>query len=231
MQPETASIRPLADDSAAGWPYRAARRYYRPELDLLRLFAFLLVFLSHVVPGEQSFFQQAGVPHAAAALIIAGSAGGSFGVDLFFSLSSFLITTLLIRESNECGKINVRRFYVRRMLRIWPLYFAFLFLAPPIAAHILPGEDLPVKYLIAFVFLSGNWACAAWGFPHSVAAPLWSVSIEEQFYLSWPLILRWSVRHLALVAAALLLVASAARVSGLARCHPSANLVQHIRTA
>jgi peptidoglycan/LPS O-acetylase OafA/YrhL len=189
----------------------AQRRYYRPELDLLRLFAFLLVFLSHVVPGEPSFFQQAGIPPAAAAVIIAACAGGSFGVDLFFALSSFLITTLLIRESSEWGTINVRRFYVRRMLRIWPLYFAFLFLAPALAAHIVAGENLPLKYLLAFVFLAGNWACVAWGFPHSVTAPLWSVSIEEQFYLSWPLILRGSMRHLALVASALLVVSFVTR--------------------
>jgi peptidoglycan/LPS O-acetylase OafA/YrhL len=95
--------------------------YYRPELDVLRFFAFFMVFLSHVVPGDEAFFGQLHVPRAAADLIIGMAAGGAFGVDLFFALSSFLITTLLLREHSECGAIDVPSFYVRRILRIWPL--------------------------------------------------------------------------------------------------------------
>ena len=103
-----------------------APRYYRPELDVLRLFAFFIVFLSHVVPGDETFFARAHIAPEIAELIIAAAVGGAFGVDLFFALSSFLITSLLLRERNLCGNIDVSRFYVRRILRIWPLYFAFL---------------------------------------------------------------------------------------------------------
>ena len=110
-----------------------APRYYRPELDVLRLFAFFMVFLSHVVPGDQTFFARAHIAPEIAALIIAASAGGAFGVDLFFALSSFLITSLLLRERKFCGNIDVPRFYVRRILRIWPLYFAFLLSASILA--------------------------------------------------------------------------------------------------
>jgi peptidoglycan/LPS O-acetylase OafA/YrhL len=186
--------------------------YYRPELDVLRFFAFVMVFLSHVVPGDEAFFGQLHVPRAAADLIIGMAAGGAFGVDLFFALSSFLITTLLLRERSECGAIDVPSFYVRRILRIWPLYFVFLFIAIPLLRYAMPDEHMPVKYIVAFALLSGNWACAAWGYPHSVASPLWSVSIEEQFYLSWPLIMRRWIRHLTAAAFVLLALAFIVRV-------------------
>lgn len=170
------------------------QRYYRPELDILRFFAFFLVFLSHVVPGTAN------------PLLVAVAAGGAFGVDLFFALSSFLITTLLLREQHACGTIDVSSFYLRRILRIWPLYFAFLLIVVPLVRYVLPNDDMPLKYTAAFALLAGNWACALWGYPHTVAGPLWSVSIEEQFYLSWPLIMRRWIRHLTVVALTLLAV-------------------------
>jgi peptidoglycan/LPS O-acetylase OafA/YrhL len=186
--------------------------YYRPELDILRFFAFFMVFLSHVVPGDEAFFAQLYIPPAVAHLLIGMAAGGAFGVDLFFALSSFLITTLLLREHNERASIDVASFYARRILRIWPRYFAFLFIVVPLAQHALPDDNMPMKYIAAFALLSGNWACVAWGYPHSVASPLWSVSIEEQFYLSWPLIMRRWIRHLAAIAVALIAVSFATRL-------------------
>jgi len=185
--------------------------YYQPELDLLRFAAFLMVFLSHVVPGDESFFAQALVPSSVAAVIISTAAGGAFGVDLFFVLSSFLITTLLIRERRVHRSVAVGSFYVRRVLRIWPLYFTFLLVISPLAHYVVPNDRLPTNYLLAFAALSGNWACVAWGYPHSVAGPLWSVSIEEQFYLSWPWIVRRSVRYVTATAAAMLAVSSVSR--------------------
>jgi peptidoglycan/LPS O-acetylase OafA/YrhL len=181
-------------------------RYYRPELDILRFFAFFMVFLSHVVPGDEAFFGQAHIPSRVADLIIAISAGGAFGVDLFFALSSYLITTLLLREREACGTIDVSSFYARRVLRIWPLYFAFLFIMAPLVHYIVPDENMPLRYLLSFALLSGNWAYVLWGYPHSVTGPLWSVSIEEQFYLSWPFVMRRWIHHLTVVAAALLAV-------------------------
>jgi peptidoglycan/LPS O-acetylase OafA/YrhL len=186
-------------------------RYYRPELDVLRFFAFFLVFLSHVVPGEAAFYARAHIPPAVGHLLVDMAAGGAFGVDLFFALSSFLITSLLLRERRARGEIDVASFYIRRVLRIWPLYFVFLLVVTPLLQGVLPGESMPVKYTLAYALLSGNWACAAWGFPHSVAEPLWSVSVEEQFYLSWPLIMRRWTRQLAAIACALWAVSLVAR--------------------
>jgi peptidoglycan/LPS O-acetylase OafA/YrhL len=186
-------------------------RYHRPELDVLRFFAFFMVFLSHVVPGDMAFFAQAHIPSTVADFIISMSAGGAFGVDLFFTLSSFLITTLLLHEKEAYGGINVTSFYVRRMLRIWPLYFVFLLIIAPTVQYIVPDESMSLKYIVAFSLMAGNWACVFWGYPHSASAPLWSVSIEEQFYLSWPLVMRRRVNHLVIVALALLLVSTITR--------------------
>jgi peptidoglycan/LPS O-acetylase OafA/YrhL len=183
------------------------RRYYRPELDLLRFLAFFMVFLSHVVPGDEVFFAQAHVPASIAYWIIGMAAGGAFGVDLFFVLSSFLITTLLLRERHAYGTVDVSSFYVRRILRIWPLYFAFLLGLVPLVHRFVPDDSMPAPYILAFSLLAGNWACVRWGYPHSVAGPLWSVSIEEQFYCSWPLIVRRWPDQIVVIACAMLAIA------------------------
>ena len=116
-----------------------------------------------------------------------GMLAGSSGMALFFLLSSFLITTLLLIKQETTGTINLRAFYVRRVLRIWPLYFFFLALCAALAAlHKVPGME-PGR-LGAFLLFSGNWYGAIRGETLSPAAPLWSISLEEQFYLLWPAI-------------------------------------------
>ena len=146
-------------------------RYYRPELDVLRFAAFFMVFLSHVVPGEEALFERAGVPSSLARSIIFAAAGGAFGVDLFFALSSFLITTLLLREHQNFGRIDVPRFYARRILRIWPLYFAFLFCASTLTKYVVHGDEFPPKYIAAFVFLCFLPGEGLSGFPRSGTPP------------------------------------------------------------
>jgi peptidoglycan/LPS O-acetylase OafA/YrhL len=186
----------------------AARvRFYRPELDILRFGAFLLVFLHHALPHAASdywVFRQA-------ASVLAGIArAGALGVDLFFALSAYLITELLLRERRSRGAIDIRAFYIRRILRIWPLYyFALLILVP--AMSILPGEHMPWTYLASFAMFGGNWACAAWGYPPSSFSLLWSVSIEEQFYLTWPWLVRLGKIHLRTIAYGMLAAASVTR--------------------
>jgi peptidoglycan/LPS O-acetylase OafA/YrhL len=189
-----------------------SRRYYRPELDVLRFFAFLLVFLSHTVPGDTAFWARTPFSGATANVIVGLAAGGAFGVDLFFALSSFLITTLLLREREAGGTVDVTAFYMRRILRIWPLYFVFLLVVTPLMGYVLPDESMPLKYIGAFLLLAGNWACVLWGYPHSVAGPLWSVSMEEQFYLVWPWILRRWAANLLAVALVLVAVSFVARI-------------------
>lgn len=161
----------------------AESRFYRPELDLLRFCAFLAVFLHHSLPGIDP--SHAGRAKLLWKLIVLTKESGSFGVCLFFLLSAYLITELLQREHSRTGAVHVRSFYIRRALRIWPLYFIFLAagvaLGCAISAYRVEG-----RRLLAFILLSGNWYAATAGFGASPIAPLWSISVEEQFYLLWP---------------------------------------------
>src|SRR5215467_6179305 len=123
---------------AAAAPARA-ERFYRPELDVLRFFAFLGVFIFHAAPRTMDFYDRAGYPHWLSSLLIPTFGAGAYGVDLFFALSAYLITSLLLREREAAGKLDLRSFYVRRILRIWPLYLSFVAFAA-ITAMFLPGQ-------------------------------------------------------------------------------------------
>jgi peptidoglycan/LPS O-acetylase OafA/YrhL len=180
-------------------------QFYKPELDALRFVAFLAVFAFHAVPrSEQSFV---GFPPALSAICRGGLSSGACGVDLFFALSAYLITALLVRERESTGELEIRHFYVRRILRIWPLYFAFLGVASLLAVGV-KSQSLGWPYIVGFSLLAGNWVYAALGIPHSIALPLWSVSIEEQFYLLWPLAVRRASRLMMVCIAVCLFVAA-----------------------
>ena len=146
--------------------------FYRPELDLLRLLAFLMVFFHHGAPGEL------GSSHVARTIVV----GSSSGLQLFFMLSAFLITELLLREREQSGTVALRSFYIRRVLRIWPLYFVFIGVVAALGrwTHFAPTGFL------AYAFLVGNWYIFVHGFLPMAAMPLWSISVEEQFYVLWP---------------------------------------------
>ena len=158
-------------------------RFYRPELDVLRCLAFFLVFTSHVLP----------FPHAAVGFhpLYALQEGVSGGVPLFFILTSFLITELLLREHEATGTIHVKAFYVRRILRIWPLYFLVLGLAVALPHLVHSFDDIGI-YVAPFALLSGNWVIVHHGWFHNpLLTPLWSTPVQEQFYLVWPLLMLW----------------------------------------
>jgi len=159
------------------------QRFYRPELDCLRFFAFLGVFVFHTFPPESGYYAARHIPGGV--LLASISRAGSFGVDLFFLLSAYLITELLLREKVEHGQVHLRSFYVRRILRIWPLYFLGIGIAVGLS-YADQTQKFSLTYVAAFLLLSGNWLTSLVGFPGSVMNPLWSVSFEEQFYLLWP---------------------------------------------
>ncbi len=159
------------------------RRFYQPELDGLRFYAFLGVFAFHTLPSQPAFYRQLHFP--APALWGAAASSGAAGVDLFFALSAFLITSLLMRERQQTGGISLRLFYIRRILRIWPLYFAVVGLGI-VLSHTMTSQSLPWYYIAGYALFAGNWVSAAFGHPQSICSPLWTVSIEEQFYLLWP---------------------------------------------
>jgi peptidoglycan/LPS O-acetylase OafA/YrhL len=163
--------------------------FYRPELDCLRFFAFMAVFVHHTMPRTLKFYSDHHLPASLSNIANAGA----FGVDLFFCLSAYLITELLLREKEEVGHLNVRSFYIRRILRIWPLYFTFVLFGFGLT-FVDPTQRFSAGQLTMFLLLAGNWASAITVI-NSVVAPLWSVSVEEQFYLFWPLVIRKATRR------------------------------------
>jgi peptidoglycan/LPS O-acetylase OafA/YrhL len=186
-------------------------RFYHPELDVLRFFSFFFIFIHHSMPHDPAFYTAMGVPSILAAAIAAIGAAGAFGVQLFFLLSAYLVTELLIRERALRGRVDLKAFFVRRILRIWPLYFAFLAFAWAMQ-YFIPGQHIGWRAELAFIFLGGNWWIVFVGFPSSVIFPLWCISIEEQFYLFWPATMRkLSTRGLLIAAACILAVASLTR--------------------
>jgi peptidoglycan/LPS O-acetylase OafA/YrhL len=142
------------------------------SLDGIRCICIVAVIWHHC-PGLSGIFGTA-------------STRGFLGVDMFFVLSGFLITTLLIRERERFGRISLRAFWARRCLRIFPIYYAMLFALS--AVYLLKGDDPDSgKFFAALpwnaLYLS-NWT-------HENGpnlAPLWSLATEEQFYLIWPLV-------------------------------------------
>jgi peptidoglycan/LPS O-acetylase OafA/YrhL len=201
-------------------------RFYSPELDVLRFFAFFGVFVFHAAPHTRDFYDAAGAPHWLSSFLLSVFGAGAYGVDLFFALSAYLITSLLLRERDQTGTVDLRGFYLRRILRIWPLYLSFVALAA-IAGLIFPSQQLPVSYVMGFTFMAGNWVYVFQGLPHSFAIPLWTVSIEEQFYLSWPLALRRATpRGLTVIAIAVLLLAQILR-AGMVATGASVNAMEY----
>jgi peptidoglycan/LPS O-acetylase OafA/YrhL len=185
--------------------------FYRPELDVLRFGAFLLVFIHHGFPLTAAEYAGWRVPQTLATLFAAGARAGALGVDLFFALSAYLITELLLREQRSEGRFDIRAFYTRRILRIWPLYYFALLVLLPLLALAMPADKMPGKFLLAFLFFSGNWACAWWNLYPTSLALLWSVSIEEQFYVIWPWLMRLFGSRMPLCACGMLAVSTITR--------------------
>lgn len=119
--------------------------------------------------------------------------GGELGVLLFFVLSGFLITHLLLIEKRQTKKINLRKFYSKRVLRIWPLCFLITFLG----FAVIPFLGIPffsiykfnIDDLLLYILLLAN-LCLRLGVAIPGIAALWSVAIEEQFYIFWPLVVK-----------------------------------------
>ncbi|MCI0556359.1 MAG: acyltransferase [Anaerolineae bacterium] len=155
--------------------------FYFPELDSLRFFAFLLVLIHHAGYSE---------------LIEAWTTTaiyGWMGVDLFLCLSAFLFTRLLYAEYKETGGINVKKFYLRRAFRIWPLYIFFLFLAIFLTIQREGwSESASIRALGMFTFID-NFMAAKFGYNNAIlySPHLWTISYEEQVYLliPWALLL------------------------------------------
>jgi peptidoglycan/LPS O-acetylase OafA/YrhL len=171
--------------------YRRTRRL--ASLDGLRCLAVLPVLWHHSTPAPPS-----------------GLLGrGPLGVDLFFVISGFLITTLLLRERRDRGSVAIGRFYARRALRIFPAYYlvlglylarALFFMAPS------PTRDHFLHNVPCWATFTGNWF-VDFAVPYPVVFAFgWSLAVEEQFYAAWPWFTRGPRWLLPLAALALLVL-------------------------
>lgn len=154
-------------------------------LDGLRGIAVLLVIISHI-----SFWNRLGFDNNFTSIMM----NGDFGVRLFFVLSGFLITFLLLNEKITKGSINLKTFWIRRFLRLMPVYYVailFTFIIELIGLIRIPNCSYyyALTYTYNFVTPDCNWK----GFSH-----FWSLAVEEHFYLLWPIFLHLSIRFSAI---------------------------------
>jgi peptidoglycan/LPS O-acetylase OafA/YrhL len=168
-------------------------KVFFPNLDGLRFFSFFAVFLYHTY---LTFFNNVSNTHPGAFKAVSFLfENGNMGVNFFFVLSGFLITFLLIKEKEFKGTIHVPNFYIRRILRIWPLFYLCVFIGFvvfPILKQAAGGTPNEIAKPIYYLTFANNF-----DFMHSwpvkpdatILSVLWSVAVEEQFYLTWPLIL------------------------------------------
>lgn len=144
-------------------------------LDTLRAIAAIIVVLGHIELLKNEFQIQAKKWH---------TLNGDFAVTLFFVISGFLITYLIVKEKQKYGDFSFKKFYIRRMLRIWPLYYLTLFLS----YFFFSDQSASVRSIFLHLLTFSNVPFAlneAWkGSPQ-----VWSIGVEEQFYLFWPLFL------------------------------------------
>lgn len=119
---------------------------------------------------------------------ISGAIGnGWLGVDVFFVISGFLITSLLLREKAQSGTVNLRNFYVRRFLRLMPAYWAFLIVALLVNPH--HRANMVPAFITSACYMSDYDLAFNWGnILGSGIETTWSLSVEEKFYLLWPAI-------------------------------------------
>ncbi|MCD6017998.1 MAG: hypothetical protein K0S53_1119 [Bacteroidetes bacterium] len=161
---------------------------YFSGINALRFLAALAVIITHVELLKEMF----GLQGIWKNLIIFNL--GGLGVSFFFVLSGFLITYLLLVEKDKCGVIKIRQFYMRRILRIWPLYYLIMILGFFILPRI-PGIHIPYLQkdfienfntnLLLYLLILPNLAFSLFpAVPH--IGQSWSIGVEEQFYLAWP---------------------------------------------
>ncbi len=175
---------------APAQPPDGARGGYWPALDGLRALAVLAVVWHHTRPSD-----------------VTSPIGtrGYLGVDVFFVLSGFLITTLLLREERERGRIALGRFWARRALRLFPLWYALLLALTGVFLFVTPDVPMAAPFIDELAFhatYTSDFIIGA-----TLLSISWSLAVEEQFYLVWPALLS-RARSLVLPAAVLVTGAS-----------------------
>lgn len=168
----------------------SSRRVYFPGLTGVRFFAALAVIFCHIEEFKHFFNVRSNEYFDVHLFTLLGEVS----VTLFFVLSGFLITYLLLAEKEKTGMIAMRDFYLRRVYRIFPLYYLIVFLGLFVFPY-FPIFDFPVwsDYIdssfgykvVMYLFFLSNFALVSI-FPIPYVVHTWSISVEEQFYLLWP---------------------------------------------
>ena len=170
---------------------------YLPGLNGLRFIAAFFVIVAHIelIKGVFGFINYWDRPFI--------SYSGTLSVTLFFVLSGFLITFLLLTEKKNFGDISIRQFYMRRILRIWPLYFLIVlmgfFLFPGIGVLSIPKYTAAIHdnfetKLVLFLAVLPNIAGIVFP-PVPYISQTWSIGVEEQFYLIWPILIKYTRKY------------------------------------
>ncbi len=171
---------------------------YLPGLNGLRFIAAFFVIVAHIelikkVFGFIDYWERPFINYP-----------GTLSVTLFFVLSGFLITFLLLTEKNNFGDISIRQFYMRRILRIWPLYFLIVllgfFIFPAIGVLSVPKYTAAIHdnfetKLVLFLAVLPNIAGIVFP-PVPYVSQTWSIGVEEQFYLIWPILIKYTRKYL-----------------------------------
>jgi peptidoglycan/LPS O-acetylase OafA/YrhL len=175
------------------------RQVHFHNLDVLRFFAAFMIVIVH---GYSAVLGWEGLPEplrkdatqAASTEENLNSLGFflnrliqnfDLGVEFFFLISGFLITYLMLSELNVSGKLNIPKFYMRRLLRIWPLYFLVIAITPFLAEW---TDSAHPNYLWN-IFFGNNYLTIIQKSYEPGLAHLWSICVEEHFYLVWPILL------------------------------------------
>lgn len=181
---------------------QSPKKRYFPNLNGVRCIAAFLVVFHHIEQAKYAL----GLPNVYDSAIIQHA--GRLGVGLFFVLSGFLITYLLLQEKGSFGNIDAKKFYLRRIFRIWPIYFLVILLSFFVFPHInllsYPGieEKLQVhntERLTLLLLILPNYAFVLYDLPYW-CAQAWSIGVEEQFYYLWPWLIKYPKRRISIIA-------------------------------
>jgi len=154
----------------------ASSGLYIPSLDGMRAIAFFIVFVAHAQPFK--------------------ALPGGFGVTIFFFLRGYLITSLLREEARKTATISLKGFYLRRVLRIFPpCYLTVVFVSTLAATGVLYNRESYASLVSAFLYFSNYWNILGWGNLPAGLGILWSLAVEEHYYLLFPILYWWFVRR------------------------------------
>ncbi len=200
---------------------------YFKNLDVLRILAAMMVVIAHgygswngwngLLPLFRANVENIRKPNLLGKFFTQFINNLGFGVDIFFLISGFLITYILLKEKETFGTIAIKKFMVRRSLRIWPLYYIIVIFAPfliTFSNYIKPHwmAPTPAPNYLPYYFFLGNFdiiSTGKWMFPF---AHFWSICVEEHFYFVWPFILALVPnRHLIKVFVTIIIVSMVSR--------------------